>query len=137
MGVAAVHDVVVFQTKRQQHGFFDPLVRHPFAVDFFRDTDAAAVEIVQRFRDGVFDIGRRRRGRKFRAPLPRGVDGLLQTHGFPLKRFDKFGDAVCRVDTFIERRHHCQAHVVGAGIHPVCIAAEITAGEDGDVLILI
>ena len=45
-GVAAVHDVVVFQTKRQQHGFLDPLVRHPFAVDFFRDTDTAAVEIV-------------------------------------------------------------------------------------------
>jgi hypothetical protein len=46
---AAIDQAVVLQPERKQHGFLEPLVRDPVAVDFLGDAQAAFVELAENF----------------------------------------------------------------------------------------
>ena len=78
VGEAAFDERVAFHAERQQHGFLQPLVRHPLTVDFFRDAQLALVElgddVIDRFLELRIGIVRGDPGAVLKALL----DGLLQ-----------------------------------------------------------
>src|SRR6185503_963954 len=80
---AALEHAVVLQPEREQHGFLQPLVRHPRAARLLGDAQLARVET----RDGLFYGRAQRLGRLERsASLPCFVDDLLGVHSLAVKR---------------------------------------------------
>src|SRR5450631_2542837 len=69
---------VVGEPERQQYRLLEPLMRDPVAAAFFRDAQSTGVEIGDDGCNGVPNHSVSGAWRQFGAPLPGGIDGLLQ-----------------------------------------------------------
>ena len=56
-GVAAINDFGIVQAEKQQHCFFQPLMNHPFAADFFCDAQLASIQPVDNSEHCSLDHG--------------------------------------------------------------------------------
>src|SRR3990167_1690263 len=77
LGELAVDGDVVVDAEAEQHGFFQPLVHDPLAVDFFRPAGLAAVQQVECFQYGTFDFRVHRGWRNVVAVIEGGFDDGL------------------------------------------------------------
>ena len=75
---AAFLDAVVVSAERQQYGLLDPLMGHPFAVDFFGNAQGATVQLVNDLINGFFGLFRRTGWRQVVAVFPEVFDNRLQ-----------------------------------------------------------
>src|SRR5690606_12550467 len=83
---ARIHQAVLLNTKRQQHGLLHPLVYLPFAVDLLGYSKFAAVQAVDDGYHYIADFIRRVDGVEGAARFPRGFDEAFQVrnHSFVL-----------------------------------------------------
>ncbi len=72
-----MHQLVAVEAEGEQHGLFQPLVRHPLAVDLVGDAEAAAIEQVERALDGFAILAVVSRIERV-AHLPGGFDIILE-----------------------------------------------------------
>ncbi len=149
MSEAAIHDHIVIDTERKQYRFFQPFVDRPVAHTLLLGhAGLAGIEHAQRLVHRVANCGVRIARVDVGAALEGLFDNTLDvTHCYSpekkiistqrsrkeffgdgsfvssaLQSFNKFANASCGLDAFVQLRHQRHAYPTGSGIAAVGLA---------------